>query len=178
MRASFFFIAATLLLSVVSAVPDPDHTALSKITPVNSVDSAHDIGNRFLRSTKVAEDEGSDSEDESESAEDGSEFDSEDDSDKEERSLHDLVRNTHFHQLDDVAGDLASVPGALKKIQADNEEIFKSIAANKWKPESLKVELGIAEKKAWMHKDQLMKNGDYLLYRAYKKFWNERKGQP
>ncbi|KAG7386421.1 hypothetical protein PHYBOEH_008691 [Phytophthora boehmeriae] len=170
MRVSFFVVAAaTVLLAVpdaASAVSDADHAALSKLTTVNSVNNAHGNGNRFLRSTKTIED-----------VDDELEDDYEEDSEEEERSIHDLIRKIPYPTLDDVAGDLVNVKGALKYLISDNDELFKVIAANKWTPETMKEKLGIAAKKARMTKKQLEFDGDYRLYRHYKEFWNARKAQ-
>ncbi|KAG7382419.1 hypothetical protein PHYBOEH_010483 [Phytophthora boehmeriae] len=123
-------------------------------------------GKRFLRPTDAVKDEDNESE-----------YDSDDDTEDEERGIQDLIRRVSYNTLDDVAGDLTGVPGAAKYLNGQNDELLKAIAARKWTPETMKAELGIAAKKASTSKDQLKYDPDYLLYRAYKKFWDDRRAQ-
>ncbi|KAG7387604.1 hypothetical protein PHYBOEH_008178 [Phytophthora boehmeriae] len=108
-------------------------------TSVDSVSVINDNsdGNRFLRITEKAKDAEAKSE---------SEYDSDDDTEDEERGIQDLVRRVSYNTLDDVAGDLAGVPGAAKYLNGQNDELLKTIAARKWTPETMKAELGIAAK--------------------------------
>ncbi|KAG7387605.1 hypothetical protein PHYBOEH_008179 [Phytophthora boehmeriae] len=165
MRVSFCLIAVVaVLLARVDAVSDGGHPALSATTSVDPVAVVHgnSAAKRFLRTRETFEDEEAESEDD-------------DDTEDEERGIQDLIRKVSFKQLDDVAGDLVSVPGAVKYLNGQNDELLKTIAAKKWTPQSMKDQLGIAAKKATATKDQLKSDPDYLLYRAFKKFWNERR---
>ncbi|KAG7388591.1 hypothetical protein PHYBOEH_007789 [Phytophthora boehmeriae] len=164
----FLFAVATICLAsfdAFTAVGATDLAAQSKLASVNSVDGVHGHGNRFLRSTKPEDED------------DGLEIDYEEDSEEEERSIHDLIRKIPYSTLDDVAGDLVKVLGAAKHLNTDNNELFKAIAARKWTPQDMKEKLNIAAKRMSMTKDQLKYDADYLLYRHYKAFWNARKAE-
>ncbi|KAG7394190.1 hypothetical protein PHYBOEH_005554 [Phytophthora boehmeriae] len=169
MRINFFLFAAATVLFVesgsVSAVSDEGHTALSTKDSVSIIHAKSGV-NRFLRTTETVNDE-----------EAGSEYDSDDDTEGEERNIHELIRSSSFKTLDKLAEELAGVPGVVKYFKQQNDELFKAIAAKKWTPEAMKTELGIAAKIANTPKDRLKYDADYLLYRAYEKFWNARRAQ-
>ncbi|KAG7387606.1 hypothetical protein PHYBOEH_008180 [Phytophthora boehmeriae] len=169
MRVCFYLIAATTVLlsrvDVVFAVSDRGHAPISTKNSVDSL-SVTNGRDRFLRTTNIIKD-----------GEAGSEYDSDDDTEGEERNIQDLISRASFKTLDKVAEDLPGVPGAAKYLNGQNDELLKTIAARKWTPETMKAELGIAAKKASTSRDQLKYDSDYLLYRAYKKFWNERRAQ-
>ncbi|KAF4315503.1 hypothetical protein G195_010434, partial [Phytophthora kernoviae 00238/432] len=123
MRLSCFLFAATTVLlasfDAISATSDADRVALSKVDSVHPASVIN--GNRFLRTSKVIE------EDDNDSGED-LEDDTEDDSEDEERnSLLNLIKNTPLNKVDDLAADLAKVPGALKSIHNENVQLFQKI---------------------------------------------------
>ncbi|KAF4317218.1 hypothetical protein BBO99_00007886 [Phytophthora kernoviae] len=168
MRLScFLFAVATALLAsfdAVSATSDMGHVALSKVDSVHSASVINGNGddNRFLRTSKVIEEEDNDS---GEDLED----DTEDDFEDEERAgLLDLFKNLPLNKLNDMAADLAKTnPGALKEIRAENVKMFQKIKDLGWTPASMAEKLGIAGKRATMSKAALKNDPDYLLFRQY-----------
>ncbi|KAG7388592.1 hypothetical protein PHYBOEH_007790 [Phytophthora boehmeriae] len=165
MRVScFLFAVAAVLLTSVDTASGVSPTDLS---PLSALDSAPVVyGNRFLRVRETIEDE-----------EVESKYDSEDNSEEEERGIVDLIKSISFDKLDDVAKDLRGTPGAAKYIQGENTELFKAIAARKWTPESMAEKFGIAAKKAAKTKEQLKFDPEYQLWKHFRKFWNARKAQ-
>ncbi|RLN53785.1 hypothetical protein BBJ29_008622 [Phytophthora kernoviae] len=144
-RSGFLLATATALLAssnAVSAARDVDHAALSKMSslnPMDSVDSVQGNGNQFLRTSKAIEDD--------DDSEEDLEDDTKDDSDDEERGLLDVVKHASLKFIDDLAGDLVAVPGAVKYVTGENMEVFKAIAG----------------KHATMTKAALKKDADYQL---------------
>ncbi|KAF4314679.1 hypothetical protein G195_011539, partial [Phytophthora kernoviae 00238/432] len=157
----FLFAAATVLLAsfdTVTATSDVDHVALSKVDSVHSATvingNGNNDGNRFLRTSKAIEDD-DDNDDDDSKEDDDSEEDTEDNSEDEERGLLNLIKDPSLKNIDNVIEELAKIPGAGKRLHAENVELFKTIASNKWTPESMAEYLGIATKIKTMSKDVL-----------------------